>query len=227
LVLENDENVANLLDLEDPPRGKYRAQWNDDYHHAWHVLLTGEIQGYYGDYSKSPLKDIARALGSGFVYQGEPSAHRNGLLRGECSRMLPPVAMVNFLQNHDQIGNRAIGDRLESIVSPRTMEAALEITWLARMIPMLFMGEEWGSEVPYPSFAPSKATLRRLFARADERNLLKLMPSMATKFPTLWMNRRFALQSWIGRHAIKSWARSDLGWCNSCFRSDGMKSFHA
>jgi malto-oligosyltrehalose trehalohydrolase len=159
LVLENDENVASLLDLEDPPRGKYRAQWNDDYHHAWHVLLTGEIQGYYGDYSKSPLKDIARALGSGFVYQGEPSAHRDGRLRGECSRMLPPVAMVNFLQNHDQIGNRAIGDRLESIVSPRTMEAALEITLLAPMIPMLFMGEEWGSEVPFPFFCAFQGDL--------------------------------------------------------------------
>ncbi len=86
LVLENDDNAAGLLDPdEDPPRGKYRAQWNDDYHHAWHVLLTAESQGYYRDYQRSPQKDIARALGSGFVYQGEPSAHRGGRLRGEPS----------------------------------------------------------------------------------------------------------------------------------------------
>src|SRR4030081_958592 len=71
LVLENDDNRASLLDAEQhPPRGKYRAQWNDDYHHAWHVLLTGETQGYYSDYTTSPLRDIARALSSGFIFQG-------------------------------------------------------------------------------------------------------------------------------------------------------------
>ena len=109
LVLENDDNAASLLDAgEGPPRGKYRAQWNDDYHHAWHVLLTGESHGYYRDYQRAPLHDIARALGSGFVYQGEASAHRGGVLRGEPSRQLAPIAFVNFLQNHDQIGNRAL-----------------------------------------------------------------------------------------------------------------------
>ena len=153
LVLENDDNVAGLLDAdEDPPRGKYRAQWNDDYHHAWHVLLSGERHGYYSDYSKSPLQDIARALGSGFVYQGEASAHRGGELRGEPSGALAPTAFVNFLQNHDQIGNRALGDRLESLAAEKAVEAALAITLLAPMIPMLFMGEEWGSTAPFPFF---------------------------------------------------------------------------
>jgi malto-oligosyltrehalose trehalohydrolase len=153
LVLENDDNAVSLLDAgEDPPRGKYRAQWNDDYHHAWHVLLTGESHGYYGDYRRSPLQDIARALGSGFVYQGEASAHRDGRLRGEPSGQLAPVAFVNFLQNHDQIGNRALGDRLESIADPAAIEAALAITLLAPMVPMLFMGEEWGSKAPFPFF---------------------------------------------------------------------------
>ncbi|MGA7807002.1 alpha-amylase family glycosyl hydrolase, partial [Bradyrhizobium sp.] len=91
LVLENDDNRVSLLDpLQDPSRGKYRAQWNDDYHHAWHVKLTGEKQGYYRDYQREPLSDIARALRSGFVYQGEASAHRGGQLRGEASGGLPP-----------------------------------------------------------------------------------------------------------------------------------------
>jgi maltooligosyltrehalose trehalohydrolase len=152
LVLENDDNRASLLDVEGPPRGKYRAQWNDDYHHAWHVLLTRETQGYYGDYARSPRADIARALGSGFVYQGEVSTHRDGQLRGEPSGGLAPTAFVNFLQNHDQIGNRAFGDRLESNVAPEAIEAALAITLLAPMVPMLFMGEEWGSKVPFPFF---------------------------------------------------------------------------
>jgi maltooligosyltrehalose trehalohydrolase len=153
LVLENDDNAASLLDAEeDPPRGKYRAQWNDDYHHAWHVLLTGETHGYYRDYRQAPLLDIARALGSGFVYQGEASAHRGGQLRGEPSADLAPTAFVNFLQNHDQIGNRALGDRLESHVSTEAIEAALAITLLAPPVPMLFMGEEWGSKAPFPFF---------------------------------------------------------------------------
>ena len=153
LVLENDDNAASLLDAgQDPPDGKYRAQWNDDYHHAWHVLLTGESHGYYRDYQRSPRQDIARALASGFVYQGEASAHRDGKSRGEPSNALAPAAFVNFLQNHDQIGNRALGDRLEGHASTKAIEAGLAITLLAPMVPMLFMGEEWGSKAPFPFF---------------------------------------------------------------------------
>jgi malto-oligosyltrehalose trehalohydrolase len=153
LVLENDDNRVSILDpVQDPPRGKYRAQWNDDYHHAWHVWLTGEKQGYYRDYRRSPLSDIARSLASGFVYQGEASEHRNGQPRGEASGSLAPTAFVNFLQNHDQIGNRPFGDRLESQVKAEAIEAALAITLLAPDVPMLFMGEEWGSRQPFPFF---------------------------------------------------------------------------
>ncbi len=153
LVLENDDNRATLLDpATNPPRGKYRAQWNDDYHHAWHVLLTGEDKGYYSDYAIKPIDHVAQALRSGFAYQGQPSAHRGGAERGEQSGALPPHAFVNFLQNHDQIGNRARGDRLEAIADPLAIEAALAITLLAPMVPMLFQGEEWGSKVPFPFF---------------------------------------------------------------------------
>ena len=160
LVLENDDNAASLLDpTEVKPRGKYRAQWNDDYHHAWHVLLTGESHAYYRDYQRSPLADIARALGSGFVYQGEASAHRGGKSRGEPSGALAPVGFINFLQNHDQIGNRALGDRLESIADPRAIEAGLAMTMLAPMVPMLFMGEEWGSRAPFPFFCDFRGDL--------------------------------------------------------------------
>jgi malto-oligosyltrehalose trehalohydrolase len=160
LVLENDDNRASALDAEqDPPRGKYRAQWNDDYHHAWHVLLTGETQGYYRDYANSPQHAIARALASGFVYQGEASTHRGGKSRGEPTGKLSPTAFVNFLQNHDQIGNRAYGDRLEGHVSREAIEAALTITLLASAIPMLFMGEEWGSKAPFPFFCDFRGEL--------------------------------------------------------------------
>jgi malto-oligosyltrehalose trehalohydrolase len=160
LVLENDDNRVRLLDpAQDPPCGKYRAQWNDDYHHAWHVKLTGEKQGYYRDYQRAPLADIARSLGSGFVYQGEASEHRDGKPRGEASGDLPPTAFVNFLQNHDQIGNRAFGDRLEGEADPQAIKAALAITLIAPAIPMLFMGEEWGSKVPFPFFCDFRGDL--------------------------------------------------------------------
>jgi maltooligosyltrehalose trehalohydrolase len=160
LVLENDDNRVSVLDpTQDPPRGKYRAQWNDDYHHAWHVKLTGEKQGYYRDFRRAPVSAIARALGSGFIYQGEASEHREGELRGEPSGGLPPTAFVNFLQNHDQIGNRAFGDRLENHVTSEAIEAALAITLLAPAIPMLFMGEEWGSKAPFPFFCDFKGGL--------------------------------------------------------------------
>jgi malto-oligosyltrehalose trehalohydrolase len=170
LVLENDDNRVSVLDpRQDRPRGKYRAQWNDDYHHAWHVWLTGETQGYYRDYQQSPLRDIARSLASGFVYQGEASAHRDGRPRGEASGSLAPTAFVNFLQNHDQIGNRPLGDRLENLVSKDAIEAALAITLLAPAIPMLFMGEEWGSKTPFPFFCDFTGDLAKAVREGRRR----------------------------------------------------------
>jgi maltooligosyltrehalose trehalohydrolase len=152
LVLENDANQAGLLDsLTDPPAGKYRAQWNDDYHHAFHVLLTGETAGYYGDY-RDAAQHVARTLAEGFAYQGEPSPHRQGERRGEPSLALPATAFVNFLQNHDQIGNRALGERLSVLAPPAALEAALAITLLAPAPPLLFMGDEWGARRPFPFF---------------------------------------------------------------------------
>jgi malto-oligosyltrehalose trehalohydrolase len=153
LVLENDDNRASLLDPHaDPPQGRYRAQWNDDYHHAWHVLLTGEREGYYQDYASDPRRHLARTLSSGFAAQGEVSPHRRGRRRGEPSGFLSPLAFVNFLQNHDQIGNRALGDRLVTQVGEAPLTAALAITLLAPMPPLLFMGEEWGATQPFPFF---------------------------------------------------------------------------
>ncbi|HEY0440596.1 MAG TPA: alpha-amylase family glycosyl hydrolase, partial [Xanthobacteraceae bacterium] len=153
LVLENDDNRATLLDpLQPTPAGKYRAQWNDDYHHAWHVLLTGETGGYYRDYGRDPRGQIARSLASGFIFQGDASEHRAGGPRGEPSAHLPATAFIDFLQNHDQIGNRAYGERLAALAPPQGLTAALAILLLAPSPPLLFMGEEWGSTRPFPFF---------------------------------------------------------------------------
>ena len=203
LVLENDDNATSLLaPCEEKPGGKYRAQWNDDYHHAWHVLLTGESHAYYRDYQRSPLGDIARALGSGFVYQGEASAHRDGRSRGEPSGSLSPTAFINFLQNHDQIGNRALGDRLESTVNARAIEAALAITLLAPMVPMLFMGEEWGSKAPFPFFCDFQGDLADAVRRGRRKEYAGAYASYGDEIPD-------PLDRATVRSAVLDWAARD------------------
>ena len=154
LVLENEANQARFLRRDDPAAGcrLYDAQWNDDAHHVLHVLLTGERAGYYEDFAERPAERLARSLASGFVYQGEASAHAGGKPRGEPSGGLPAQAFVDFLQNHDQIGNRALGERLAALVEPGALQAAQSVLLLSPRVPMLFMGEEWGTGTPFQYF---------------------------------------------------------------------------
>jgi maltooligosyltrehalose trehalohydrolase len=213
LVLENDDNSASLLDAEvDPPSGEFRAQWNDDYHHAWHVFLTHERHGYYADYSPSPLAHIARTLASGFAYQGEASAHRGGALRGEPSGAMATTAFVNFLQNHDQIGNRAIGDRLESMANPKAIEAALAITLLAPMVPMLFMGEEWGSRTPFPFFCDFEGDLADAVRRGRRREFAGAYAKYGDEIPDPLEQSTFAsaIPDWAARDSITGHDRLKL-----------------
>lgn len=152
LVLENEHNEARRIEYHgDTPRS-YSAQWNDDIHHALHVLLTGQKDGYYVDYADDPAQHLGRALAEGFVYQGDPSRLRKGELRGERSAHLPPAAFVNFLQNHDQVGNRALGERLAALASPQRLRAATAALLLTPAPPMLFMGEEFGAATPFLFF---------------------------------------------------------------------------
>jgi maltooligosyltrehalose trehalohydrolase len=151
LVLEHVGNQARYLA---PPgtHGKFDAQWNDDTHHCVHVILTGEHDGYYADYGDEPHRLLCRCLAEGFAFQGQRSAYR-GTRRGEPSAHLPPSAFVNFLQNHDQIGNRAFGERLGQLVSdPYALRAAAAVVLLAPSPPLLFMGEEWCAPQPFPYF---------------------------------------------------------------------------
>jgi maltooligosyltrehalose trehalohydrolase len=153
LVLENDANEAQRLRRDGDGRRLYDAQWNDDSHHVAHVIATGETDGYYAGYADRPVERLARALGSGFVYQGEPASFAKGAPRGEPSGDLPPTAFVTFLQNHDQIGNRAMGERLGMLArTGQALEALRTIYLLAPNVPMLFMGEEWGASTPFLYF---------------------------------------------------------------------------
>jgi maltooligosyltrehalose trehalohydrolase len=154
LILENDRNQPRYLQRVKErcqPR-TYTAQWNDDIHHAMHVLITGEKDGYYSDYSERPLDHLGRCLAEGFAYQGEASLHRNGATRGEPTEGVPLTAFVSFLQNHDQIGNRAFGERITKLAEPRAVRVALAILLLAPAPPVLFMGEEFGADTPFLFF---------------------------------------------------------------------------
>ncbi len=155
LVLENERNDATLLSgscagAEGNAR-PFDAQWNDDIHHCLHVLLTGESEAYYRDYADAPAERLARCLASGFAYQGEKSANL-GRPRGTPSDGSPPTAFVAFVQNHDQIGNRALGERLTSLADPDALRAAIALMLLCPQIPMIFIGEETGTRSPFLFF---------------------------------------------------------------------------
>jgi maltooligosyltrehalose trehalohydrolase len=151
LILENEENQASrLLRGSDGRPVGFTAQWNDDLHHALHAAASGESSGYYTEYAGDTEK-LGRALAEGFAFQGEIMRYR-GSPRGEPSAFLSPTAFVSFIQNHDQVGNRAFGDRLPGFASPAAVRALAAVYLLAPQVPMLFMGEEWAATQPFPFF---------------------------------------------------------------------------
>lgn len=168
LVLENDANEAHYLGAH-----RYAAQWNDDIHHALHVLATGETDGYYADYADTPARHLGRCLAEGFAYQGEPSAYRDHTARGEPSAQLPPQAFVSFLQNHDQVGNRAFGERIGQLAPAAAVRAAAAVYLLAPAIPMLFMGEEFGAATPFLFFCDFGGELREAVTEGRRREFRK------------------------------------------------------
>ena len=152
LVLENNANQARYLERNAAGEPLLAtAQWDDDVHHALHVITSGESDGYYADYAAQPLHRLGRSLAEGFAYQGEYSRFRDRA-RGEPSGYLPPAAFVGFLQNHDMIGNRAFGGRIGSFADARLLSAAYTCLLLCPQVPMLFMGEEFAASTPFMFF---------------------------------------------------------------------------
>ncbi|GAC1303564.1 MAG: malto-oligosyltrehalose trehalohydrolase [Vulcanimicrobiaceae bacterium] len=155
LVVENDDNESSLLEAG------FRAQWNDDAHHAAHVVATGQRDGYYGDYAADPIALLGRTIATGFGYQGEASTYRNLPSRGEPSAHLRLSSFVNFLQNHDQIGNRPFGERITALAPEAAVRALVAVLFLAPPVPLLFMGEEWGASTPFLYFCDFEPALAR------------------------------------------------------------------
>ncbi|HKQ86195.1 MAG TPA: malto-oligosyltrehalose trehalohydrolase, partial [Candidatus Acidoferrales bacterium] len=149
VIAESDLNDARLLQL--PACGGYGldAQWSDDFHHSVHTLLTGEKSGYYADFGS--IDDLDVVLREGWRYSGQYSRHRHRK-HGNSPQSIAPDGFVVFTQNHDQVGNRAQGDRLSQLVDPESLALAAGITLLSPFVPLLFMGEEYGETHPFQYF---------------------------------------------------------------------------
>jgi maltooligosyltrehalose trehalohydrolase len=149
LIAESDLNDPRLIRAAS--RGGYGldAHWVDDFHHAIHRYFTGETEGYYADFQG--LQDVATALRDGYVYQGKYSVHR-GRRHGRPPVGIEPQQLVVSAQNHDQIGNRAQGERLSMMLGVPQLKAIAALTLLAPFVPLLFQGEEWGAETPFLYF---------------------------------------------------------------------------
>jgi maltooligosyltrehalose trehalohydrolase len=149
LIAESDLNDPRLV--HSASRGGYGldAHWADDFHHAIHRYFTGETDGYYADFQG--LRDVATALRDGYVYQGQFSVHR-GRTHGRPPAGVEPHQLIVSAQNHDQIGNRAQGERLSNLVELGALKAVAALTLLSPFVPMLFQGEEWGASTPFLYF---------------------------------------------------------------------------
>ena len=149
VIAESDLNDARLLHA--PEQGGYGldAQWSDDFHHALHTLLTQETNGYYGDFGS--LEDLGVTIGEGWRYSGQYSRFRKRH-HGNSPAGIPPEKFVVFGQNHDQVGNRALGERLSQLVDFESLKLAAGVTLLSPFVPLLFMGEEYGETRPFQYF---------------------------------------------------------------------------
>jgi maltooligosyltrehalose trehalohydrolase len=149
LIAESDLNDPRLLWPRERGGFALDAQWSDDFHHALHTVLTGERKGYYSDFGA--LADLAKALRQAFVYDGQYSAHRRRR-HGRPPAGLSGGRFLAYLQNHDQIGNRANGERSSQLLSSERLKIAAAIVFTSPFIPLLFQGEEWGATTPFLYF---------------------------------------------------------------------------
>lgn len=173
LIVENSENQELWLRRNSGLTPvHYTAQWNDDVHHLLHSAATGENTGYYADFDNLEERSdkLARALSEGFAYQGEVKPHE-GMKRGEPSVGLPATAFVAYMQDHDQIGNRVKGDRINKLANDDAVKAVTAIYLLSPQIPMLFMGEEWASKRPFPFFSDVPPEFRDVVRKGRQEEL--------------------------------------------------------
>jgi maltooligosyltrehalose trehalohydrolase len=153
LVAESDLNDPRLITSRAEGGFGLHAQWNDDFHHCLHTALTGESQGYYADFGRAPLAALAKTLTGGYFHDGTYSSFRGRRHGRPLDRSrVAAHRLLGYSQTHDQVGNRAQGDRLAASLSPGLVACAAALTLTAPFTPMLFMGEEWAAGTPWQFF---------------------------------------------------------------------------
>ncbi|TFZ08412.1 malto-oligosyltrehalose trehalohydrolase [Ramlibacter humi] len=172
LVLENENNNHERL-APGPEPGRYDGQWNDDFHHALHVAMTGETQGYYHDYGRLPGEDaldlLARCLTHGMLFEDSKRKPGGARVNPRATPPVPLTALVNFAHNHDQVGNGAFGERLSQLAGPDAAPLATLLALLTPAVPMLFLGEEFGSTHPWLYFADWEGDLKKAVREGRKR----------------------------------------------------------
>ncbi len=167
LIAEDERNLARIVKPVSEGGLGMDGVWADDFHHQMRRLLAGDHEGYYADY-EDRIEDLATILKQGWLYTGQPSAHFKGT-RGTPTDGLEPGRFVFCLQNHDQVGNRAFGERLNRQIDPAAFRAATVLLLTAPQTPLLFMGQEWGASTPFPLFFTDHESFWRSGRKVTER----------------------------------------------------------
>lgn len=167
MIAEDSRNLAHMVQPESEGGWGLDAIWADDLHHQLRVALAGDREGYYGDFTGS-LEDTAKTLADGWYYQGQHSQYTGGP-RGTDPCSVQPRHFVVCLQNHDQVGNRALGERLHHQIDEASWRAASTLLLLAPQTPLLFMGQEWGATSPFLYFTDHEAELGQLVTRGRRK----------------------------------------------------------
>ena len=198
VIAESDLNDARLVRSQEQGGYGLDAQWNDDFHHSLHTLLTRERTGYYEDFGR--IQDLAKAFAEGFVYSGAYSPARRRR-HGNSSKTISARKLVVFAQNHDQVGNRLKGDRLSALVSFEGLKLAAGVVLLSPFIPLIFMGEEYGETAPFPYFVShSDPDLREAVRRGRRQEFAYLQVSDEPPDPQEEATRQSAILDHSLRH---------------------------
>ena len=204
LVLENEKNQPDWLAVPPAPAGRFDAQWNDDFHHALHVALTGESHTYYQRFSGDPIALLATVLTRGMAFARDRS--------GQPMRTHAPLqSLVQFTGNHDQIGNRAFGERLAALVPHEAAELALLLALLTPATPMVFMGDEFGAETPFLYFADWHGELRDAVQAGRQREFSHAVgPGQTLPDPCSADTMQASRLDWVLAELPAARQRSDL-----------------
>lgn len=174
LVAEDERNLSRLVRPRSESGYGLDAVWADDFHHQIRNLTAGDVEGYFADFAATTAKDIAATLQQGWFYTGQHSVHSGGP-RGTNSRGLAPERFVICIQNHDQVGNRALGDRLHAQISPAMYRAASSLLLFAPQLPLLFMGQEWAADTPFQFFTDHHEELGKLISQGRRKEFARFI----------------------------------------------------